>query len=159
MIMRTRLTSILLLSAVLLSRLAAQTATDDPHYAKAVELRAEASSAFDSGDYDEAARLAKAAKAELALYGGAFAPLPASYTVRLVPEDRDCLSKIAGLSFIYNDSGRWRELYLANKDTLKHPEDEDLILPGEVLAVPSIAGERREGEYDPGKRYPDFKAD
>lgn len=79
--------------------------------------------------------------------------------MRLVPEDRDCLSKIAGLPFIYNDRDRWRDLYLANKDTLKHPEDEDLILPGEELVVPSIAGERRAGEYDPAKRYPTFKMD
>jgi nucleoid-associated protein YgaU len=158
--MRARtISTALLLLAILLSPCAAQSAQDDPHYAKAVQLRAEAEAAFGSGDYDGAAELARAAKAELALYAGAFAPLPSSYTVRLVPAERDCLSKIAGLSFIYNDRGRWRELYLANKDTLKHPEDEDLILPGEVLAIPSIAGERRSGEYDPAKRYPDFKMD
>jgi nucleoid-associated protein YgaU len=155
--MRARYFSTILLLAVLLAPTGAQSAADDPHYAKAVELRAEASTAFEAGDYDGAAELARAAKAELALYGGALAPLPASFTVRLVPEDRDSLSKIAGLPFIYNDRGRWRDLYLANKDTLKHPEDEDLILPGEVLAVPSIAGERRAGEYDPARRYPTFK--
>jgi nucleoid-associated protein YgaU len=156
--MRARISSIVLLAAVILSPLPAQSAKDDPHYAKALELRAEAASTFEAGDYDASAELARAAKAELALYEGAFAPLPASYTVRLVPADRDSLSKIAGLSFIYNDRSRWHELYAANKGTLKHPEDEDLILPGEVLALPSIAGERREGEYDPGKRYPEFKA-
>jgi hypothetical protein len=157
--MRVRTLSTALLLALLMTPVAAQSATEDPHYARAVELRAEASAAFDAGDYDEAAELARAAKAELALYGGALAPLPASFTVRLVPEDRDSLSKIAGLPFIYDDRDRWVDLYLANKDTLKHPEDEDLILPGEVLAVPSIAGERRAGEYDPSKRYPAFKVD
>lgn len=157
--MRARTISTALLLAILLSPCAAQSAEDDPHYAEAVRLRAQAEAAFGSGDYDGAAELARAAKAELALYAGALAPLPSSYTVRLFPADRDCLSKIAGLSFIYNDRGRWRELYLANKDTLKHPENEDLILPGEVLAIPSIAGERRSGEYDPAKRYPEFKMD
>jgi nucleoid-associated protein YgaU len=158
--MRARtISTALLLLAILLSPCAAQSAADDPHYAKAVQLRAEAESAFGSGDYDGAAELARAAKAELALYAGAFAALPASYTVRLVPADRDSLSKIAGLSFVYNDRNRWRDLYLANKDSLKHPEDEDLILPGEVLAIPSIAGERRSGEYDPAKRYPAFTMD
>jgi nucleoid-associated protein YgaU len=157
--MRARFFSTILLLAVLLMPGSAQSASKDPHYAKAVELRAEASGAFDAGDYDRASELARAAKAELALFKGGLAPLPASFTVRLVPEDRDSLSKIAGLPFIYDDRNRWRDLYLANKDTLKHPEDEDLILPGEVLVVPSIAGERREGEYDPEKRYPAFKMD
>jgi len=157
--MRTREFSIFLLMAVLMSPLAAEAAGDDPHYAKAVELRSEAAAAFDAGDYDSAAELARKAKAELALYKGALAPLPSSFTVRLVPADRDCLSKIAGLPFVYNDRERWIDLYRANKDTLKHPEDEDLILPGEVIKIPSIAGERREGEYDPARRYPDFKAE
>jgi nucleoid-associated protein YgaU len=153
----------------------AQTAARDPHLDRAVELRAQALSAYDSGDYDKAADLARQAKAELALIkpaarpaaaveppvatpvaGEELPPLPASYTVRLVPGDRDCLSKIAGFSFVYGDPNKWVLLYRANKTTLKHPEDADIILPAEVLVIPSIAGEARSGSYEPGKRYPRF---
>jgi nucleoid-associated protein YgaU len=166
---------------------AAQTA-QDPHLAKAMDLRGQALSAFDSGNYDAATVLARQAKAELALIPGALpiakveapveaapveatpvetapveaAPekpaLPASYTVRLIPEDRDCLSKIAGYSFIYGDRAKWIELYKANKGTLKHPENADIILPGEVLVIPSISGEAREGTWEDGKEYPSFSA-
>jgi nucleoid-associated protein YgaU len=146
-----------------------------------MELRGQALSAFGSGDYDAAADLARQAKAELALIqevppmAKAEAPaeaapveaapvetapetpaLPASYTVRLIPTDRDCLSKIAGYSFIYGDRAKWIELYKANKGTLKHPENADIILPGEVLVVPSISGEVREGSWEDGKQYPSF---
>jgi hypothetical protein len=45
-------------------------------------------------------------------------------------------------------------LYEANKGTLKHPEDADILLPGEVLIIPSIAGEARNGAWEAGKTYP-----
>jgi len=143
----------------------------DPHYAKAVELRAQAQSAYDSGNYDGAADLARQAKAELALIQGKLGriaastpaapsgealPLPASYTVRLIPDDRDCLSKIAGYPFVYGDRNKWPLIYRANKTTLKHPENADIILPGEILLIPSIAGETRSGAWEEGKDYPVF---
>jgi nucleoid-associated protein YgaU len=185
--MRTKpaLFAAIFFTVILFAPLAAQTA-QDPHLAKAMDLRGQALSAFGSGDYDAAAVLAKQAKAELALIPGAppiakveapveaaaaeaapvepapveAAPenpaLPASYTVRLIPEDRDCLSKIAGYSFIYGDRAKWIELYKANKGTLKHPENADIVLPGEVLVIPSISGEAREGSWEEGKEYPSF---
>jgi nucleoid-associated protein YgaU len=143
-----------ILAMFLFSPLAsAQAWTADPHAAKALELRGQAVSSYGAGDYDAAAELARRAKAELALARIA-APLPSSYTVRLIPEDRDCLSKIAGYPFVYGDRGRWRLLYEANRETLKHPENADLILPGEVLAIPSIAGEARGGAWEPNAKYP-----
>jgi nucleoid-associated protein YgaU len=146
----------------------AQTPAQDPHLAKAIELRGQAASAYGSGDYDTATELAKQAKAELALIQKTaptaaeapavpeLAPLPASYTVRLIPADRDCLSKIAGYPFIYGDRARWTTIYQANKTTLKHPENADIILPGEVLTIPSINGETRDGAWDESKKYPNF---
>jgi nucleoid-associated protein YgaU len=157
-----------LVAALFLTPIAfAETTTySDPHLAKAVELRAQAQSAYDSGDYDTADQLAKQAKAELALVQGkagkaaaaalAVSPLPASYTVRLIVDDRDCLSKIAGFPFVYGDRTKWVILYRANKETLKHPENADIILPGEILVIPSIAGETREGAWVEGKQYPTF---
>ena len=43
----------------------------------------------------------------------------------------DSLSKIA--KKIYGDGGRWKEIWEANKDTIKNP---DLIHPGQVLKIP-----------------------
>ena len=43
----------------------------------------------------------------------------------------DSLSKIA--KKIYGDGRRWKEIFEANKDTIKNP---DLIHPGQVLKIP-----------------------
>jgi nucleoid-associated protein YgaU len=154
--MKTRIL-IGILAAFLLSPLAsAQVANSDPHLAKAIELRGQAVSAYGAGDYDRATDLAKKAKAELGLVS-ATSPLPASYTVRLIPADRDCLSKIASYPFVYGDRKEWVRLYRANKGTLKHPENADILLPGEVLVIPSLAGETREGEWNPDAKYPGLK--
>jgi len=168
-------------SALLALPAFAQNAARDPHLVRAMELRSQALSAYGSGSYDEAADLARQAKAELALIkatkpaakpaakaavktptpapASEILPLPATYTVRLLPSDRDCFSKIAGFPFIYGDRSKWALLFTANKGSLKHPENEDLILPAEVLVIPSIAGELRSGAYDPLKQYPVFKAE
>lgn len=156
--------SLCLIAAVALAPLAqADEEARDPRLLKAMELRGQAVSAFGVGDYDAAAELARRAKAELALISGAAGatssaapaatPLPATYTVRLIPEQRDCLTKIAGYPFVYGDPERWPILYQANKATLKHPENADIIIPGEVLIIPSLAGEQREGSFDPSFEY------
>lgn len=129
-------------------------ATVDPHLAKAIDLRGQAMAAYDQGDYDRAAELARQAKAELGLI--ASPALPAEYTVRLIPADRDSLSKIAGYPFVYGDRNKWPFIYRANRKTLKHPENADIILPGERLVIPSIAGEERKDEWSPEGRYPEF---
>jgi nucleoid-associated protein YgaU len=155
--MKTRLL-MAMLAAILLSPLAsAEASSADPHLARAIELRGQAGVAYDAGDYDAAAELARKAKAELGLVKAGRAPLPASYTVRLIPGDRDCLSKIAGYSFVYGDREEWVSLYMANKDRLKHPENADLVLPGEVILIPSLYGENRSGEWDPKAEYPIVK--
>jgi hypothetical protein len=178
--MRTRLLICLAALAICAGTLAAQaalnpSASQDPHWQKAIELRGQSVAAYDAGDYDLSSELARQAKAELALMkapaaapepapqpapvvADTKAPLPASYTVRLIPGDRDCLSKIAGYPFIYGDRAKWPLIYRANKATLKHPENADIILPGEVLVIPSIAGESRDGEWSADKEYPDFAA-
>lgn len=156
--MRTKILFCLLSALLLASAIQAESASDaagvaDSHLAKAIELRADARKAYDTGDYDTATVLAKQAKAELDLVRGKTL-LPASYTVRLIPGDRDCLSKIAGYPFVYGDRSQWVRLYQANKATLKHPEDADILLPGEVILIPSLAGEKRSGDWSEGKNYP-----
>jgi len=59
------------------------------------------------------------------------APAGASVTRTYTVVAGDSLSKIA--KKIYGDAGRWKQIYEANKDTIKNP---DLIHPGQVLKVP-----------------------
>ncbi len=82
-----------------------------------------------------------------------FAELPAEYTVRLIPERRDCLWRIAEYPFIYNNPLKWPVLYEANKKTFKDPGNPDLIFPRQVLKVPSVKGETRSGMWDSSKTY------
>lgn len=56
-----------------------------------------------------------------------------TYTVRLIPERRDCLWRIAEYQDVYGDPFRWPEIYSANTDQIKDP---DLIFPGQVFTIP-----------------------
>ncbi|MFH1416606.1 MAG: hypothetical protein ABIH89_11045 [Elusimicrobiota bacterium] len=47
--------------------------------------------------------------------------------------DRDCLWNIAGKKAIYNDSWKWKRIYLANREKIRNP---DLIYPKQVLKIP-----------------------
>ncbi len=86
-------------------------------------------------------------------------PLPATYTVQLILERRDCLWRIAGYPFVYNNPWKWKVLYEANRDILIDPNNPNLIEVGQVLTIPSIAGEFREGDYDYRLEYPTFGAE
>jgi nucleoid-associated protein YgaU len=73
-----------------------------------------------------------------------------SYTVRLIPERRDCLYRIAEYDEIYGDPTQWPQIYRANKSQIdggynryvkrveepKYSRAEDLIFPGQVLDIP-----------------------
>lgn len=74
--------------------------------------------------------------------------LPAFYTVRLIPERRDCFWRIAEYPFIYGDPWKWKVLYEANKGKIPDPDNPDLIEPGIILTIPSIAGEVRSGTWN-----------
>ncbi|HUX22293.1 MAG TPA: hypothetical protein VMW69_13710 [Spirochaetia bacterium] len=77
------------------------------------------------------------------------ATLPEYYTVRLLPQNRDCFWNIAGYPFVYGDPLKWRILYEANKAILQDPNNPNLIQPGMVFKIPSLAGETRQGTYKP----------
>ncbi|MDR2048977.1 MAG: LysM peptidoglycan-binding domain-containing protein [Treponema sp.] len=79
--------------------------------------------------------------------------LPAQYTVRNWRDTGDCLSAIAGWSWVYGDVYQWRDLYDANKDKLPDPNNPHLIQPGMVLDIPSLKGEVRQGMWDPEADY------
>jgi nucleoid-associated protein YgaU len=76
---------------------------------------------------------------------------PKYYTVRLIPERRDCFWRIAEYDFVYGDPWKWKRLYRANKEKLPDPENPDWIEPGIVLEIPSLPGETRSGMYEPEK--------
>jgi nucleoid-associated protein YgaU len=134
-------------------------------YDKAASDIAYAKAAFDAGQYEDSTQLSKDALAALeGIQRVTEAPapepepqagttLPLTYTVRLIPSLRDCLWRIAGYPFVYNNPWRWKDLYAANKSILKDPNNPNLIYPGQVLTIPSIKGETREGAYDPEQTY------
>jgi nucleoid-associated protein YgaU len=71
--------------------------------------------------------------------------LAAAYEVKLNPAQRDCLWRIAGFDFVYGNPRLWRRLYEANKNTFPDPDNPDLIVPGQILQIPSLSGEVRSG--------------
>lgn len=79
--------------------------------------------------------------------------LPMYYTVVQRTPLTDALWRIAGYSFVYNDPIQWYRLYQANRNVLRDPNNPDLILPGQVLTIPSMNGEERAGTYDPNMEY------
>lgn len=52
-------------------------------------------------------------------------------TITVIPGD--CLWKIAGLYWVYNNPWQWTKIYEANKDKIKDP---DLIYPGQEFTIP-----------------------
>ncbi len=123
----------------------------EQYYTGAGKLDA-AKFAFANSNFRSAS--AKAIEAVEVLAGvGDFAALPAAYIVRLIPERRDCLWRIAEYPFVYNNPLKWPVLYEANKKTFKDPSNPNLIYPGQVLVIPSIKGEKREGTWDSKKTY------
>ena len=67
--------------------------------------------------------------------------LPAQYRVK----NRDTLWNIAGKPEIYGNPWQWRRIYNANRGKMPRPDNPNLIHPGMVLDIPSIAGEARAG--------------
>jgi nucleoid-associated protein YgaU len=55
------------------------------------------------------------------------------YTVRLIPELRDCLWRISGYDFIYGDPRLWPKIWRRNRKLIQNP---DLIYPGWLLVIP-----------------------
>jgi nucleoid-associated protein YgaU len=55
------------------------------------------------------------------------------YTVRLIPDRRDCLWRIAEYKEIYGDPYRWPSIWRRNRKLIQNP---DLIFPGWQLVIP-----------------------
>jgi tetratricopeptide (TPR) repeat protein len=122
-------------------------------YNKAKAGLADAKKAYTSEDYESSIEYAENVISLLEgiqpVKAATTETLPKYYTVRLIPERRDCFWLIAEYSFVYGDPWKWPTLYEANKDKLEDPENPRIIQPGMVFEIPSIDGELREGMYQP----------
>ncbi|MEI0516531.1 LysM peptidoglycan-binding domain-containing protein [Brachyspira murdochii] len=94
-----------------------------------------------SGDNNEA----------IVVTDGAF---PKYYTVQARKTNTDSLWRIASYDFIYGNGNLWNKIYEANKDKIKDPS---VIRAGQVLTIPSLKGELREGTYDSNQTYSSIK--
>lgn len=83
-------------------------------------------------------------------------PLPQFYVVRPWGESGDCYWNIAGRPWVYNSPLLWEHLYSENRGIMRKPDNPNLIFPGMILKIPSIAGEYREGMYNPSITYEAF---
>ena len=107
---------------------------------------------FNEEDYENAKMHAQMALEALAVIGEVL-PLPAAYRVEHWTDAQDCFWTIAGNDAVYADPFEWKRLYEANRDRLPDTRNPNLIMPGTIIKIPSIKGERREGIYDPAANY------
>ena len=129
-------------------------------FVEATEALNSGAQAFDNEDYDVSSSCANRVLAALAGIEGdesMFAELPATYKVRTWRGERDCLWTIAELSGVFSNAFLWEKLYEANKKFLPRKYNPDLIVPGMILNIPSINGEKRVGLYDHDKTYKTVK--
>lgn len=79
---------------------------------------------------------------------------PKYYKVQSRKTNTDSLWRIASYDFIYGNGNLWKKIYEANKDKIKDPS---VIRAGQILTIPSLKGELREGTYDPNQTYNSIK--
>ncbi|WP_295154225.1 hypothetical protein [uncultured Brachyspira sp.] len=108
---------------------------------------------IDTDNNNETGQIIDAATGQTVNTEGKVTVLPMYYTVVQRTPLTDALWRIAGYSFIYNNSIQWYRLYQANRNILRDPNNPDLILPGQILTIPSMNGEERAGTYDPNMEY------
>jgi nucleoid-associated protein YgaU len=142
-------------------------------YATAVTQFSDSQTAYGTEDYNTATDKAREATATLDNLAALIAKAdkdaadaaaqlkkdntwPGVYIVRLIPQRRDCLWRIAEYPFIYNNPLKWTVIYEANKKTFRDPGNPNLIYPGQKLVIPSLRGENRDGTYDPDTTYKPF---
>lgn len=124
-------------------------------YDAASGAMAQANDAFASEDWEAASSYANQVLDILADVKE-ITPLPKYYIVRTWAVEKDCFWNISGRSYVYDNPWLWENLYTANKSEIPDPGDPNLILPGMIMEIPSIAGELRDGTYSPDKQYGTF---
>ncbi len=108
--------------------------TDDNLLAQAKELWRQGVLAWNKGDYQLAEEYFAQSRKLVEVYKtqavNASYPI---YVVRLIPERRDCLWRIAEYDYIYGDPYLWPKIWRRNRKLIQHP---DLIYPGWKLVIP-----------------------
>ncbi|MBR6566343.1 MAG: hypothetical protein IKK79_05985 [Spirochaetaceae bacterium] len=82
---------------------------------------------------------------------------PEYYIIHDWNKTKDCFWNIAAKPFVYNDPYKWEVLYEANRGVLDNASNPDIIQPEIKIRIPSLAGEVREGTYDPEQEYNVFE--
>lgn len=103
---------------------------------------------------DERKRIEAEALAAASVPAGTY---PEYYIIHDWNKTKDCFWNIAAKPFVYNDPFKWEILYNANKGALDNASNPDIIQPEITIRIPSIAGEVREGTYDPELEYSVFE--
>ena len=107
---------------------------------------------------EEALAAARAKEAEEAKKAAVPAgTYPEYYIIHDWYKTKDCFWNIAAKPFVYNDPFKWEVLYNANRGVLENASNPDIIQPEIKIRIPSLAGEVREGTYDPNLEYEVFK--
>ena len=85
----------------------------------------------DKGNFEKAMEYFLEAKKYIAAYKEQ--AVQSVYTVRLIPERRDCLWRIAEYDFVYGNPYLWPKIWRRNRKLIQNP---DLIYPGWKLVIP-----------------------
>ena len=102
--------------------------------AQAKELWRQGVVEWNSGNYSLAEEYFNESKKLVEVYKAqAVNPDYPIYLVRLIPERRDCLWRIAEYDFIYANPYMWPKIWRRNRKLIQHP---DLIYPGWKLVIP-----------------------
>lgn len=126
-------------------------------YSGALVLLQSSKSYLDNKAYSSSIKDSQSVLTIVDKMGGLTTVLPMYYKVVSRPKNTDSLWLISSYDFIYGDGMYWYILYNANKQKLKNPKNPNLILPGQILVIPSLKGELRDGMYDPNKEYGSIK--
>ena len=142
-------------------------------YNESMSLVEQAQVAFSGEKYEEAKRLAlqsmdalaglqemdderKRLEEEALAAAKKTGTYPEYYIIHDWNRTKDCFWNIAAKPFVYNDPYKWEVLYEANKGVLDNASNPDVIQPEIKIRIPSLAGEVREGTYDPEVTYSVF---
>ena len=107
---------------------------EDNLLAQAKELWKQGVVEWNAGNYSLAEEYFNESKKLVEVYKAqAVNPDYPIYLVRLIPERRDCLWRIAEYSFIYANPYKWPQIWRRNRKLIQHP---DLIYPGWKLVIP-----------------------
>ena len=109
-------------------------AVEDNLLAQAKELWKEGVVEWNNGNYSLAEEYFYESRKLIEVYKAqAVNPDYPIYVVRLIPERRDCLWRIAEYSYIYSNPYMWPKIWRRNRKLIQHP---DLIYPGWKLVIP-----------------------